>query len=553
MKQDEKSDKIYIVKNGNLKINIEGCIPYIHNVIFNLLEKSKEKKLFTDEEISFLLKENFENFSTKNISIELDEKFNTKKLINLCILESGEILGAESFIFETNNFFSALVNNKKASIFSIEKKDFQEIINHHFLCRKAFVNFNKNKIISFAKRIKEIIKIHYDYFDKHKKEIEKLNLINYKKTLYEVFFPAEKKYIISKKIYNKANEESRYYDYNLSLFRNQSEEKILKPNHFFNYEKIECNKKDNISNSKNKKDVNFSNKIGINKEKRYFSLVKDQNLIITKEIYKNENFSFKDISEKNDLKKKESNMFSEEDLFSFNKKKIFNANICDELDRNYPEKKDKIFDQKNKKYGIKITKYGLTRNKSSDIDSLYKNSFNSASGENLQHKSEFLNVNKISSYYDLDKISNSNNVPSKKFFFIFIEIKINHIEKRLNDHKIYSKSNFTNFTNINHNNFKKDASNNFNVVDNFSLLEDQKHLNINFYKKSANLEKKEKSVFSVNSERKAKSSRSNGVISSEKIILNCETKSPKIINLRGNFDKLTENKFFKNIIKKVNN
>ena len=123
VKENEKVDYIYFIKNGTVKLISNRSILETHiiiDLIKNIFNKNNEEK----NNDSHNNKNNYKNYSFKNNLDLLGKEINIKHNKHLITYQSNQCIGFECFYYGVNYLYTAIAMSKEVKIYRIKIKHF---------------------------------------------------------------------------------------------------------------------------------------------------------------------------------------------------------------------------------------------------------------------------------------------------------------------------------------------------------------------------------------------------------------------------------------------
>ena len=254
VKENEKVDYIYFIKNGTVKLISNRSILETHiiiDLIKNIFNKNNEEKKKSDNNNI-----NYKNYCFKNNLDLLGKEINIKHMKHLITYQRNQCIGFECFYYGVNYLYTAIAMSKEVKIYRIKIKHLIEILN----------NKGENSLKELGKKAEKKINLLLERFTLINNDLMKFydrKLINKSKSDREKYIFKSPEII--KDIKNNNNIEDKNNDKLIlikKIFRNKIKKKTNRNMGNRKFSKItnyaNLNYQNNISKSNKKLKYNFS-------------------------------------------------------------------------------------------------------------------------------------------------------------------------------------------------------------------------------------------------------------------------------------------------------
>ena len=155
-KEDEKSDKLYFVKEGVIEISIHKNVLELFSLVKNLLKYEPQLKNLIDSDVENKIHNQIKDI-LKDLSI--------KRKFSIFKFDSKDIIGLESIYLGINTIYQATVVSRKAIIYEINNSTLKFLKRETSEIRNIFDSLALDKLAIFLKRINYLKDIFMRNFD----------------------------------------------------------------------------------------------------------------------------------------------------------------------------------------------------------------------------------------------------------------------------------------------------------------------------------------------------------------------------------------------------
>ena len=305
MKENEFTEYIYFLKEGNIEISMNKSLIQLHALIkelYSIIESKSSLSIynFNDSQYNFIKNNKIlSQFQKEKAPTKIMNSVDNVNLIKLIQIEKKDCFGIENAFYNIKNYYSIKVVSNKAKVYKLNIKDISKIISNENAIKINYENEARNKVEFILIRLFKLTQIKLDLeiskknFSEKKKYYE--NKIN---TKYFKNIPNKKLLICSykdtpkKELYFKNSIFNNYITQNNI---NKKDKKIKNQNYLtfnsFNYKNDIS--KNNINNSTSYSNINnvsnstpkilkeFSKKLIINNNKinEHLSVKKEEMML----------------------------------------------------------------------------------------------------------------------------------------------------------------------------------------------------------------------------------------------------------------------------------
>jgi hypothetical protein len=158
--QNERMDKIFILKKGVLEITIKSSLFDLIKLAEDIVLYSIQKEYFNDiEKIKF---EKMFKFNLEDIPYDISEKMNEIKEYKLFNLVENQIFAIEFFLLKMKSFYNIKLSSDTAYIYAIKNEIFeQNIFLAYTKSKEIFNEYALNRSNNFLNKINSLLK---DFF-----------------------------------------------------------------------------------------------------------------------------------------------------------------------------------------------------------------------------------------------------------------------------------------------------------------------------------------------------------------------------------------------------
>jgi len=176
--EGQENECIYFIREGVFEIYIEANIVELNNLLKKIINKnigiinhknSESKKCNTNNNnsnnisyLEMLLKKFTLEFNLRLKSENYIKSIYKKRIFNVTLLSTNDLIGVEAILLEINSFYKAVVHSEKAHVYKIDVNIFNAMMNSEFYSKEDFFEFTQKRIMSFLERASTVLNCFHD-------------------------------------------------------------------------------------------------------------------------------------------------------------------------------------------------------------------------------------------------------------------------------------------------------------------------------------------------------------------------------------------------------
>ena len=189
MKENEFTEYIYFLKEGNIEISMNKSLIQLHALIkelYSIIESKSSLNIynFNDSQYNFIKNNKIlSQFQKEKSPKKIMNNVDNVNLIKLIQIEKKDCFGIENAFYNIKNYYSIKVVSNKAKVYKLNIKDISKIISNENAIKINYENEARNKVEFILIRLFKLIQIKffciyiiYNFFLHHQEKLKNLDL-----------------------------------------------------------------------------------------------------------------------------------------------------------------------------------------------------------------------------------------------------------------------------------------------------------------------------------------------------------------------------------------